>query len=35
VVKLQVGRNRMLIYKAGIKYLYKASESHPANVVMK
>ena len=35
VVKLQVGRNRVLIYKAGIKYLYKASESHPANVVMK
>ena len=35
VVKLQVGRNRVLIYKAGIKYLYKASEAHPANVVMK
>jgi hypothetical protein len=25
----------VLIYKAGIKYLYKASEAHPANVVMK
>jgi len=35
VVKLQVGRNRVLIYKAGIKYLYKAIEAHPANVVMK
>jgi sRNA-binding regulator protein Hfq len=35
VVKLQVGRNRVLIYKAGIKYLYKASEAHPANAVMK
>jgi sRNA-binding regulator protein Hfq len=35
VVKLQVGRNRVLIYKAGIKYLYKASEAHPGNVVMK
>jgi len=35
VVKLQVGRNRVLIYKAGIKYLYKASEAHPATVVMK
>ena len=35
VVKLQVGRNRVLIYKAGIRYLYKASEAHPANVVMK
>jgi sRNA-binding regulator protein Hfq len=35
VVKLQVGRNRVLIYKAGIKYLYKASEAHTANVVMK
>ncbi|HEY5213397.1 MAG TPA: RNA chaperone Hfq [Acidobacteriaceae bacterium] len=35
VVKLQVGRSRVLIYKAGIKYLYKASEGHPANIVMK
>jgi len=35
VVKLQVGRNRVLIYKADIRYLYKASEAHPANVVMK
>ena len=35
VVKLQVGRNRVMIYKAGIKYLYKASEARPANVVMK
>ncbi len=30
VVKLRVGRNRVMIYKAGIKYLYKASEAHPA-----
>jgi sRNA-binding regulator protein Hfq len=35
VVKLRVGRNRVLVYKSGIKYLYKASEAHPANVVMK
>ena len=35
VVKLRVGRNRVLVYKAGIKYLFKASEARPANVVMK
>jgi sRNA-binding regulator protein Hfq len=35
VVKLRVGRNRVMIYKSGIKYLYKASEARPANVVMK
>jgi RNA chaperone Hfq len=35
VVKLQVGRNRVLVYKIGIKYLYKASEGHPAGSVMK
>ena len=34
VVKLRVGRNRVMIYKSGIKYLYKASEARPANVVM-
>jgi RNA chaperone Hfq len=35
VVKLRVGRSRVMIYKAGIKYLYKASEAHPAGSVMK
>ena len=35
VLKLQVGRNRVLIYKSGIKYLYKASEGYPATSVMK
>jgi RNA chaperone Hfq len=35
VVKLRVGRNRVLVYKAGIKYLYKASEAYPAGSVMK
>jgi RNA chaperone Hfq len=35
VVKLRVGRNRVMIYKSGIKYLYKASEAHPAGGVMK
>ncbi len=35
VVKLRVGRNRVMVYKAGIKYLYKASEGHVGNGVMK
>ncbi len=35
VVKLRVGRTRVMIYKSGIKYLYKASEAHPAASVMK
>jgi RNA chaperone Hfq len=35
VVKLRVGRNRIMIYKSGIKYLYKASEAHPSAGVMK
>jgi RNA chaperone Hfq len=35
VVKLRVGRNRILIYKSGIKYLYKASDAHPIGGVMK
>lgn len=34
-VKLRVGRNRVLIYKAAIKYLYKTSEAHAASTVMK
>jgi RNA chaperone Hfq len=35
VLKLKVGRSRVLVYKAGIKYLYKASEGHAAISVMK
>jgi RNA chaperone Hfq len=35
VVKLRVGRTRVMIYKAGIKYLYKTSEGHAAGGVMK
>ena len=35
VVKIRVGRNRIMIYKSGIKYLYKASEAHSAITVMK
>jgi len=35
VVKLRVGRNRVMIYKSSIKYLYKASEAHPGGGVMK
>jgi sRNA-binding regulator protein Hfq len=34
-VKMRVGRNRVLIYKTGIKYLYKTSEAHPVSSVMK
>ncbi len=34
-VKLRVGRARILVYKAAIKYLYKTSDAHPANSVMK
>jgi sRNA-binding regulator protein Hfq len=35
VVKLRVGRQRVMVYKAGIKYLFKASEAQPATPVMK
>ena len=35
VLKLRVGRGRIMVYKSGIKYLYKASEAHPAGTVMK
>jgi RNA chaperone Hfq len=35
VVKLKVGRNRVMVYKSVIKYMYKASEGHPASSVMK
>jgi RNA chaperone Hfq len=35
VVKLLVGRNRVMIYKNVIKYLFKSSEAHPAGTVMK
>jgi len=35
VVKLKSGRQRMLIYKTGIKYLFKASEAHAHSSVMK
>jgi RNA chaperone Hfq len=34
-VKLRVGRNRVLVYKTAIKYLYKTSDAHAANSVMK
>ena len=35
VVKLKSGRQRMLIYKTGIKYLFKASEAQAQSGVMK
>jgi RNA chaperone Hfq len=34
-VKMRVGRNRVLIYKAAIKYLYKTSDAHTGPSVMK
>lgn len=35
VVKLRSGRTRVMVYKSGIKYLFKTSDAHPANTVMK
>jgi sRNA-binding regulator protein Hfq len=35
VVKLKAGRRRMMIYKSGIKYMYKASEALAGKSVMK
>ena len=35
VVKLRAGRRRVMIYKAGIKYLYKTSEAGLGHSVMK
>lgn len=35
VVKLRVGRSRVMVYKSGIKYLYKTSEGHAGASVMK
>ncbi|MGD0648090.1 MAG: RNA chaperone Hfq [Acidobacteriaceae bacterium] len=34
-VKMRVGRSRVLVYKASIKYLYKTSDARAANTVMK
>lgn len=35
VVKLRIGRQRVMVYKAGIKYLFKTSEAHAHASVMK
>ncbi len=35
VVKLRVGRQRVMVYKSGIKYLFKASEAQSIGSVMK
>jgi sRNA-binding regulator protein Hfq len=35
VIKMRVGRHRVLIYKTGIKYLYKTSELHAGLTIMK
>jgi RNA chaperone Hfq len=34
-LKLRAGRNRILVFKSAIKYLYKTSDAHAANTVMK
>jgi RNA chaperone Hfq len=34
-VKMRAGRTRVLVYKAAIKYLYKTSDAHAANSIMK
>jgi RNA chaperone Hfq len=34
-VKLRAGRTRVLVYKAAIKYLYKTSDAHTTNNIMK
>ncbi len=34
-LKLLAGRNRVLVYKSCIKYLFKTSEIHPAGNIMK
>jgi RNA chaperone Hfq len=35
VIKMRVGRNRVLIYKSCVKYLYKAAEAHQGQSIMK
>ena len=35
VVKIRSGRRRIMIYKSGIKYLYKSSEATQGNSIMK
>ena len=35
VIKLRVGRQRVLVYKACVKYLFKTSELHAGNTIMK
>jgi sRNA-binding regulator protein Hfq len=35
VVKLRVGRTRVMVYKAAVKYLYKTSDAHVTRPVMK
>jgi sRNA-binding regulator protein Hfq len=35
VVKLKVGRSRIMVYKASVKYLYKTSDANVSHPVMK
>ena len=34
-IKLRAGRQRVLVYKSGIKYLFKTSDAHAPGSVMK
>ena len=34
-IKLRAGRHRVLVYKSGIKYMFKTSDAQPAGTVMK
>ena len=34
-IKMRVGRHRVLVYKSGIRYLYKTSDAHQGSTVMK
>jgi len=35
VVKMRVGRTRVMVYKAAVKYLYKSSDAQVSHPVMK
>ena len=35
VIKMRAGRRRVMVYKSGIRYLYKSSEENAAGGVMK
>ena len=35
VIKLKAGRRRVMVYKTGIKYMFKSSEATAGNTIMK